>query len=246
MSPVEKFYNDLPRLQEEFNSKVRKSTRYYFTSITEEAICAYNKETSDVLRNRIYNEHIHRPLWKLSENIINRFKFYYMDGSPSDIKYEVVTFLLEKLHLYTREKGVAFSYFSIVAKNYLIQNNNKAYKRLKQKASLNVVDTDRDLVNEAHYTEYQEGLKDFMNIFIDYYNSKVESYHKNPRDQAIAYAVLHLFKTRYNIEKFNKKSLYLLIREMTKSETQFITRVINNIKSEYVRLYDIYKTGKFA
>ena len=246
MSPVDKFYKDLPELQAEFNKKVRKSTRCYFTNITEAAICAYNVETDQMKRNKIYNEHIHRPLFKLSENIINRFKFYYMDGRPSDVKYEVVTFLLEKMPKYTANKGAAFSYFSIVAKNYLIQNNNKAYKKTKQKASLNVVDRQRNLSTEVGYDDYKEGLVAFMDAFIAYYDAKVPEYHKNPRDQKIAYAVLHLFNDRQNIEKFNKKAIYLLVREMTNCETQFITRVVNNIKREYLRLYQLFEDGRFA
>lgn len=246
LSPVDQFYENLPKLQEEFYSKVRKSTRYYFTKITEAAICAYNIEEDQVKRNKVYNEHIHRALFKLSENIINRFKFYYMDGKPQDVKYEVVTFLLEKMPKYTADKGAAFSYFSIVAKNYLIQNNNKAYKKAKQKASLNVVDRQRNVNTEVGYEDYKEGLVAFMDAFIDYYDSKVEEYHKNPRDQKIAYAVLHLFQDRQNIEKFNKKAIYLLVREMTNCETQFITRVVNNIKKEYVRLYELFEEGRFA
>ena len=246
MSSVDQFYKDLPQLQEDFKKKVRKSTRFYFTKITEAAICAYNIEDDQMKRNRIYNEHIHRPLFKLSENIINRFKFYYMDGKAQDVKYEVVTFLLEKMPKYTANKGAAFSYFSIVAKNYLIQNNNKAYKKTKQKASLNVVDRQRNLTTETGYADYKEGLVAFMDSFIQYYDSRVETYHRNPRDQKIAYAVLHLFEDRQNIEKFNKKAIYLLVREMTNCETQFITRVVNNIKKEYLRLYELFEDGRFA
>ena len=246
LSPVEQFYHDLPRLTEEFHSKVRKTTRYYFTSITQEAIIAFNAEEDQALRNKIYNDQIHKPLWKLSENIINRFKFYYMDGSPQDVKYEVVTFLLEKLPNYTAEKGYAFSYLSIVAKNYLIQNNNKQYKKLTSRTTLPAIDKNRNVVNEMGYSEYKEGLATFMDAFIDYYDSKVEAFHKNPRDQKIAYAVLHLFSERQNIEKFNKKAIYLLVREMTNCETQFITRVVNNIKREYLRLYELFEEGRFA
>ena len=169
-----------------------------------------------------------------------------MDGRPSDVKYEVVTFLLEKMPKYTANKGAAFSYFSIVAKNYLIQNNNKAYKKTKQKASLNVVDRQRNLSTEVGYDDYKEGLVAFMDAFIAYYDAKVPEYHKNPRDQKIAYAVLHLFNDRQNIEKFNKKAIYLLVREMTNCETQFITRVVNNIKREYLRLYQLFEDGRFA
>ena len=62
---------------------------------------------------------------KLAENIIHTFKFYYFDGGPKEVQHEVIAFMLEKLPKFVEGKGKAFSYFSIVAKNYLIQNNNK-------------------------------------------------------------------------------------------------------------------------
>ena len=55
------------------------SSRYYFTDKTEKAIIRYNNSDNPVLRNKIYNEHIHKAFDKLCENIIHTFKFYYFD-----------------------------------------------------------------------------------------------------------------------------------------------------------------------
>ena len=95
------------------------SSRYYFTQKTEDAIVRYNKETRAFMKNRIYNDHIRRAFDKLVENIIHTFKFYYFDVSSEQVKHEVVSFLVLNIHKFTEGKGKAFSYFSIVAKNYL-------------------------------------------------------------------------------------------------------------------------------
>ena len=98
--------------------KLKKgSSRYYFTQITENAIIRYNKSDDTRLRNKIYNEHIHKAFDKLCENIIHTFKFYYFDVSSEDVKHEVVSFLVINIHKFKEGKGKAFSYFSIVAKN---------------------------------------------------------------------------------------------------------------------------------
>ena len=60
----------------------------------------------------------------MAENIIHTFKFYYFDVSSEDVKHEVVSFLVMNIHKFKEGKGKAFSYFSIVAKNYLILHNN--------------------------------------------------------------------------------------------------------------------------
>ena len=234
-SPVDLFYEELAKPKEVvLNKRGRpRKTKMYFTEVTEKAIIAYNEETSERKRNMVWNEHINKPIFKLAENIINRFKFMYMDGGIVEVKSEVVSFLLTKLPKYTADKGKAFSYFSIVAKNYLIQNNNKNYKRLINKAGVNHIDWQRNVGAEVHNSSTLDGITDFMNQFIDWYEGKIEDKFRLERDKAIAYAVMELFKTRDNIETYNKKALYILIREMTGAKTQYITKVVKQIKKEY-------------
>jgi len=251
LSPVDKFYENLPQYQEELdillnpNIKRRgrkRKNKMYFTPITEKAIIAYNSEKSDVKRNKVYSQHIHYPIWKLCQNIINRFKFPYMDGSTEDKQYEVIAFLLQKLNKYTATKGRAFSYFSIVAKNYCIQTNNKAYKMLKQKTSLLAVDASRNITAEITNADRRDSLKDFTNIFIERYEDGVEARFNKQSDKKIAYAVLELFRRRENIEKYNKKAIYVLIREMTNEKTQDISKVVNIIKKEFKEKFTIYES----
>ena len=120
------------------------SPRYYFTQKTEDAIIRYNKEERAYMKQRIYNDHIRRAFDKLCENIIHTFKFYYFDVPSEDVKHEVVSFLYMNMHKFQKGKGKAFSYFSIVAKNYLILHNNNNYKRMKQHDGAEVTDRKRD------------------------------------------------------------------------------------------------------
>ena len=84
-----------------------KKSRDYFTEDTQNAILEYLASDSQVERNRIYNDRINYAFYKLAENIIHTFKFYYMDVEDiEDLKHEVITFLLEKLHLYNQSKNV--------------------------------------------------------------------------------------------------------------------------------------------
>ena len=139
------------------------STRYYFTDVTEQAVIRHNKETRPHMRERIYNEHIRVPFEKLAENIIHTFKFYYFDVPSVDVMHEVVSFLYMNMHKFTEGKGKAFSYFSIVAKNYLILHNNNNYKKLKQHEGEEVTDYKRDALYETRRVDILEGQK---NIWI--------------------------------------------------------------------------------
>ena len=216
------------------------STRYYFTDSTEQAVIRHNKETRPYMRQRIYNEHIRTPFEKLAENIIHTFKFYYFDVPSDDVKHEVVSFLYMNMHKFTEGKGKAFSYFSIVAKNYLILHNNNNYKKMKMHDGEEVTDYKRDPVRETDILDMKSAKKEYLDLFVEYWTNNLTTVFKRKQDIDVANAVIYLFETRENIENFNKKALYILIREMTGSNTQHITRVVNVMKKHHVNLQKNY------
>ena len=222
----------------------KKGKNYYFHQGTEKAIIRYNNTDDPVLKNIIYNEHIAKAFDKLAENIIHTFKFYYFDVGSEEVKHEVVSFLVMNMHKFKEGKGKAFSYFSIVAKNYLIIQNNSNYAKMKQRAELNVVDDSRNLTGELALSDHQEALKDFTNQWCDWYDENLNRVFSNKRDIIVADTIIALFRMRDNIENFNKKALYILIRERTGLKTQNITKVINVMKRDYAKMWTIYnKSG---
>ena len=208
----------------------KKKSRQYFTESTERAIIRYNNSDDEILRNKIYQENIEYPFQKLAENIIHTFKFYYFDVPSEDVKHEVVSFLVMNMHKFKAGKGKAFSYFSIVAKNYLILHNNNNYKKMKQHEKLDVLDFKRSLSSESSQVENAEANSEFTELMLDYWDNNLNNVFKRTKYIRVADSVLELFRRRQNIENFNKKALYILIREMTGSNTQHITRVINVMK----------------
>ena len=218
------------------------STRYYFTDSTEQAVIRHNKETRPHMRERIYNEHIRTAFEKLAENIIHTFKFYYFDVPSEDVKHEVVSFLYMNMHKFTEGKGKAFSYFSIVAKNYLILHNNNNYKKMKQTDSEEVTDYKRDPITEASRDDMLTAKKEYLDLFIQYWENNLTTVFKRKQDMDVANSVLYLMENRENIDNFNKNALYIMIREMTNSNTQHITRVVNVMKKHHVNLQHNYLT----
>ena len=218
------------------------SPRYYFHQGTEDAIIRHNKETRPHMRERIYNEHIRVPFEKLAENIIHTFKFYYFDVPSDDVKHEVVSFLYMNMHKFAEGKGKAFSYFSIVAKNYLILHNNNNYKKMKNTDTEDAGDYKRDPVSEASHKDLISAKKEYMDLFVDYWTNNLTTVFKRKQDIDVANAVIYLIEKRENIENFNKKALYIMIREMTNSNTQHITRVVNVMKKHHVNLQRNYLT----
>mgnify|MGYP003958996933 FL=1 len=194
------------------------------------------------MRERIYNEHIRTPFEKLAENIIHTFKFYYFDVPSTDVIHEVVSFLYMNMHKFAEGKGKAFSYFSIVAKNYLILHNNNNYKKMKQHDSEDVMDYKRDPVGELRGTESKSMAMEYIEQLADYWRNNLTTVFKRKKDLDVANSVVELIDMRHNIDNFNKKALYILIREMTGSNTQHITRVINVMKKHHNNLHKAYLT----
>ena len=222
----------------------RKKQNVYFTQDTEDAINAYNKCEDPIERNIIYTKKIHPAFYKLAEIMIHRFKFYNFDVPHEDVKHEVVAFLHEKIGKFDGESGFkAFSYFSIVAKNYLIAENNKNYYLYKKRHSLESIDSERNIVNEQLRNEFIDEQKDFVDIYVEIVDKFLPLIFPKNRDLQVADSVLYLFKTRENIENYNKKALYILIRERTGIKTQYITNVITKCKTIYGKLYEAYSDG---
>jgi hypothetical protein len=220
-----------------------KKPNVYFTKDTEDAIILYNLLEDDIQKNILYTQKIHPAFYKLAEIMIHRFKFYNFDVPHEDVKHEVIAFLHEKIGKYKAENGKAFSYFSIVAKNYLIAENNKNYYHYKRSHSIDVIDTERVIINEVVRSEILEEKKDFIDLFSNILEKNLSTIFTKNRDIQVADAILYLFKTRENIENYNKKAIYILVRERTGVSSQHITSVINKIKDIYLKLYTMYKDG---
>jgi|TARA_R100000030_G_scaffold48728_1_gene36735 hypothetical protein len=217
--------------------KKKRPKNYYFHQGTEKAIIRYNNSDNPHLRNKIYNEHIRAAFDKLAENIIHTFKFYYFDTTSEEVKNEVVSFLVMNMHKFKEGKGKAFSYFSIVAKNYLILNNNKNYKMGKIHDGIDVLDYKRNITGEVNISERSEINSLFTEELVRFWEFNLTNIFRRDKDIRVADSVLHLFRIKQNLENFNKKALYILIREMTGSNTQHITRIINVMKKYNKRLF---------
>tara|TARA_R110000803_G_scaffold157707_2_gene222011 strand:+ start:751 stop:1566 length:816 start_codon:yes stop_codon:yes gene_type:complete len=254
--------------------KKGKQKRVYFSKLTEEAIVRYNNSTDSEERSNIYAESIHWPFYKLTENIIHTFKFYYTDGVENleDLQHEVITFLLSKIHHFNPENGAkAYSYFGTIVKRWLIVYNQKNYKKKIQ--SVNILDLtgyqDKDIPNsrsvpsrrmqnelntlmtdnnedndgdELNMQGYKH--KDKLSVFIDHYveycTDNIYTIFPKEYDASIADAILELFRKRENIDIFNKKALYIFIREQIDVKTPKITKIANILYGIFKKKYLFY------
>ena len=231
-----------PNAKPKFKKKRRKKSKIYFGTPVQNAIIRYNNHDSPVIKNRIYKEHIQFAFNKLAENLIHTFKFYYFDYPLDEVKHEVVAFLVMQMPKYNSEKGRAFSYFSVVGKNWLILHNNNNYKKMKIHDQITVLDYNRNVSKESQDSDVNDFNIEFVDQMLEYWDNNITNIFRRQKDILVADSVLELFRRRRNIENFNKKALYIMIREMTGSNTQHITRVINQMKNYYFSMLEEFQT----
>lgn len=230
----------------------KERNKDYFTVETEKAIIEYNNATEQIQRDKLYRKTIHPAFLKLVENLIHTFKFYYTEEtSIEDLQHEVVTFLVTKLHRFNPSNGAkAYSYFGTVAKRYLIAANQKNYKKRLELLSLDILDVDdddNDMLSDqgqtseivelyTHEVEDTEHLAVFVDRFVNYCDNNLYRLFDKEQDAQIADAILELFRKRDNLTIFNKKALYLYVREIVDAKTPKITKIANDL----ARLFNIH------
>lgn len=216
--------------------KKKKKSGVYFTQDTEDAIVLYNNTEDPETRSNIYRERIHYAFFKLTENIIHTFKFYYTEvDNIEDLQHEVITFLLNKIHLFNPDKGAkAYSYFGTIAKRYLILSNQKNYKKRVDAAPIEVLEEDETHSYNIDDISHDDKLSRFIDEYVIHCTKNIYKLFPKGDDAAIADAILELFRKREDIDVFNKKALYIYIREMVDVKTPKITKIAN-------QLYDIFK-----
>ena len=229
--------------------KRRKKSKNYFTKETEDWIVVYNNTKDPEIRSDIYQKHIHYPFFKLTQNIIHTFKFYHTEVSNLEhLQHEIITFLLSKMHLFDPTRGAkAYSYFGTIVKRWLILYNTKNYNKKIKKVPVEILTGE----NSTHtYRPGDESIKSdldkYVDIFVAHVSENIFELFPKKNDAQIADAILELFRKRETLEVFNKKALYIYIREMVDVKTPKITKIADKLHDIFKQQYIFYLENGYA
>ena len=228
----------------------KRQKRNYFTQETEDAIVRYNNTSDPEIRSKIYEKEIHYAFFKLTQNIIHTFKFYYTDNVENleDLQHEILIFLLDKIHLFDPAKGAkAYSYFGTIVKRWLILYNTKNYNKKIKKVDVDVLTKENSTyVYSQDSGSYKDDLNKYIDIFVEYTTNNIFELFPKKNDAQIADAILELFRKRETIEVFNKKALYIYIREMVDVKTPKITKIADKLNTIFKSNYVFYLENGYA
>ena len=117
--------------------KKKRKSRQYFTAETQEKIVLYQNTESKSARDEIYIKYIMPAFNELVHNLVSVYKFRATNEDMNHLKSDCSNFLFETIHKWNPNKGTkAFSYFNVVAKNWLTINTRKLAKNVNRSVSL--------------------------------------------------------------------------------------------------------------
>jgi len=216
----------------------------YFNETVDEAIERYNNSTNPVERSELYETHIMFAVSKIAENLIHKHKFHNSENENlRDTIHEVNCFVLEKIDKIDSDKGKPFSYLTKMIFIYLINQSRKAYNRKLNKAELSEVD-ECDLSNGNHcYNEYdflQSHSDDFTPKFVSFMKKNRDLFFVGKKDVITSNAILEILQYQKNLDFFDKKSIYIYIRNLVKVSPQRVGKILKTMKDLYNKLKDEY------
>ena len=219
----------------------------YFHEGIEQAILLYNKSESELERNRIF-ANIYPALAKISEVMFNKIKPTYVEGDPMDIQMDCTAFLTQKLPFIKEGKGKAFSYMTVTARNFYIQANMIAYKKVNKVVSLDYINENWDIQDTSDdRVEQMEASAKLLSAFVDYIDEHKEKFVHTKKGNVVVQAVIDFLRDVDSIEDFNRRNIMNDLTEINgyKVDRHYITKVFNRLQIHYgVFSREWLKTGK--
>lgn len=223
----------------------KKKKKDYWTKEQEEAVAKYlSLEPDSPEAEWIFEDKIYHPLKMLVENIMFTYKLTMNDVSVEEQVTDAMSFVVSKMHKFKPELGhKSFSYYGTVAKNYMIAQKNKGYKR-----SLAHIDIDSllNFENEERLHESHEYETDHMNnvMFFAVLADRLENMIRSDMNldnnvYKVSEVIVYLLRNYQFINVLNKRQFYLLAREFTGMNAKEITKALKQVKEIFKETSDL-------
>jgi|TARA_R110000824_G_scaffold43928_5_gene128192 hypothetical protein len=212
----------------------RKKNNNYFTKVHENAIIEYSASDDLEFRNIIYRDVIRPVFVEMINKIVFTYKFTNLPNVDS-LKDECEMHLVTILSNFDPSKGFkAFSYFSVITKNWFIAKVKKTSTQLKREAGYDEISKRVEMDHLAIYNQYAAERE--QKEFIEHLWGEIEKWENQnlkENERKVLQAIKILFRESESIEIFNKKAIYLYIREITNLNTKQVLNNLNKFRNEY-------------
>jgi hypothetical protein len=225
-------------------AKAAKQARMYFNQNTQACIVAYQQAKENKKeRDRLYVTGILPAFNKLVENLINIHKFTSLHDTYDDLKCDCVNFLFETIGKFDGNRGTnAFSYFNVVAKNWLIIRTKQKSQRVRRSVSLDdpealsaneqrIIEDYSTIPSQDLVLENESSAKAVVGMLYEIH-SKV----KTENELACINSIITIFENIDDIDLLNKSAILLYMRELSGLSPKQLTTTMQAVKKQYRRL----------
>ena len=222
----------------------RRKKNHYFTKDHENAIVQYAKTNCVRERTELYVNWIQPALGEMVDKIVFTYKFTNLPNIDY-LRDECKIWLMTILDKFDPAKGSkAFSYFSVITKNWFIHKVKKQQKRNKREVDYDNISKRYEekylSTDESYITKREE--EEFWNKFYAELKSWDASQMKD-NDLKVCQAINILFESKEDIEIFNKKAIYLYLREITGLNTKQIVNSLKKFRKKYYNFKQDWEKG---
>ena len=212
----------------------RGTGNQYFTKKTEDSIVAYAATDDINVRTKLYIEEIKPALDELVDKIVYTYKFTSLNNIDV-LKDDCKVWLTTILGKYDQSKGTkAFSYFSVVTKNWFTHRAKQQTKKNKREIEYDSMIREVEALsseNSETFIQQQEDAEFWMFLMKEIESWKDLKLRENERK--VLDAIQTLFNNIDDIDIFNKKAIYLYMREITGLNTKQIVSNLNRLREKY-------------
>jgi len=223
----------------------KRRSNHYFTQVHEDAIVRYAKSTCQRERTELYIQFIRPAFNEMVDKIVFTYKFTNLPNCDS-LRDECKIWLMTILDKYDPNKGSkAFSYFSVITKNWFIHKVKKQQKRNRREVDLDNISkrfeeeflsTDQSYITERLHDEF------WSSFYSELSSWDPEQMKEN--DLKVYKAITILFESKDDIDIFNKKAIYLYLREITGLNTKQIVNSLKKFRKKYYVFKEDWETGE--
>ena len=223
----------------------RSKKNHYFTQVHEDAIVKYASTEDRDLRSKLYEAYIQPAFDQMVDKIIYTYRFTTLPNIDY-LKADCKVWLTTILNKYDPNKGSkAFSYFSVVTKNWFIHKVKRTQKRNQTEIFMEDMlnQLEEDLVStEPTYLEKRSELEFWKSLYkeIDTW----DSFMLKENERKVLMAVRILLDSADTIEIFNKKAIYLYLREITGLNTKQVVNNLNKLRKRYRVFKNKWQSGE--
>ena len=215
-------------------TKKKKKSNHYFTQDTEDAIVAYARTEDIGIRTKLYVEHIQPAFNELVDKIVYTYKYTSLQNI-NPLKDDCKIWLTTILDKYNPDIGTkAFSYFSVVTKNWFTHKAKKQAKQNKREIHYDSMIREVEAVTAQSHVSFEDDREDaefwlFLLKEIDTW----KDLNLKENERKVLNAVEILLTSIEEIDIFNKKAIYLYMREITGLNTKQIVSNLNRLRERF-------------